>query len=336
MKILAINNYSLETCLSASRRKEAPAHHNWGVDFLLIENEVDFLNFDYSRGGIIYYWRALTFCIRYFRRFRKYDVVISFFNPCIGFLAYLKQFGFLKCRLFTLVHHRCRYMLLSSGYDRVFFLSKQIMNLVKKDYPHLSDKMTWLDWGVDLDFYDNYFKKIVLKDIETTPIAISTGKTERDIFLLSTVCEKMNIPYILITDKVDGSFPHVISSGSKGVNSVSYPIMLDYMVKSSISIIPILPNFPSTSLCGLTSFLDALALGQPIIMSDNTNISVDIEKEGIGLIYRAGDEKDLSDKILYMINDPLFCKSCGENARLYAMKHDYKAYCRQLYSFLIK
>lgn len=51
MKILAINNYSLEACLSASRRKEGPAHHNWGVDFLLKDNEVDFLNFDNSKGG---------------------------------------------------------------------------------------------------------------------------------------------------------------------------------------------------------------------------------------------------------------------------------------------
>ena len=328
MKILAINNYSLEACLSASRRKEGPAHHNWGVDFLLKDNEVDFLNFHNSRG--IFYLNILMFCIRHFGRFRKYDVIISFFNPCIGFLAYLKRLGFLKCRLFTVVHHRCRYMLLSSGYDKIFFLSKQILNSVKKDYFHLSDKMVWLDWGADLDFYNAHFEKIKSKDIKAVSVAISTGKTYRDIALFSKACKKINIPYILITDKVESSnSPHIISSGKKGVNPVSYPAMLDYMVESSISVIPVLSNFPSTSLCGLTSFLDALALGQPIIMSDNTNISVDIEKEGIGLVYRAGDERDLSDKILYMVSHPQFCKSCGEKARQYAIKHDYKAYCRQ-------
>ena len=49
MKILAINNYSLEACLSASRRKEGPAHHNWGVDFLLKDNEVTIQRIVYTR-----------------------------------------------------------------------------------------------------------------------------------------------------------------------------------------------------------------------------------------------------------------------------------------------
>lgn len=133
----------------------------------------------------------------------------------------------------------------------------------------------------------------------------------------------------VITDRISSSFS-VITSGQKGKNAIPYHELLKCMAQSSISLIPINADRPKTYLCGLTSFLDALALGQSIIMSDNTNISVDIEALGIGLVYKAGDETDLISKIEYMRTHPKYTQECGINARKYVEKCSYKEYCEQL------
>ena len=111
--------------------------------------------------------------------------------------------------------------------------------------------------------------------------------------------------------------------------------MVQYMNDCDVSIIPIVPELASSSLCGLTSFIDALALGQPILMSDNTNISVDIDKLKIGLTYKAGDYENLKDKILYMKNNPQVVKEMGLNARKYAERHSYEEFCKVLYQAII-
>lgn len=52
MKILAINNYSLETCLKKSNIGVMPAHHTWGCDYFLQKGyTVDVKNFNNSGGG---------------------------------------------------------------------------------------------------------------------------------------------------------------------------------------------------------------------------------------------------------------------------------------------
>jgi glycosyltransferase involved in cell wall biosynthesis len=76
-------------------------------------------------------------------------------------------------------------------------------------------------------------------------------------------------------------------------------------------------------------------LGHPILMSDNTNISVDIDKLKIGLTYKAGDYDDLKDKILYMKNNPKIVKEMGVNARRYAEQHDYSKFCKVLYNEIV-
>lgn len=52
MKILAINNYSLEKCLKDSENLNGPAHHNWGCDYFIQNgHKVEVMCFKNS-GGI--------------------------------------------------------------------------------------------------------------------------------------------------------------------------------------------------------------------------------------------------------------------------------------------
>lgn len=53
-------------------------------------------------------------------------------------------------------------MELYSEYDKIFFLSKQVMEIAKEKYLNLADKMMYLEWGSDLSFYEETYKEMLL------------------------------------------------------------------------------------------------------------------------------------------------------------------------------
>lgn len=332
MRILAINNYSLEKCLENSKKGIMPAHHTWGCDYLSLKgHDVKFMYFNNS-GGVKKRLSNMLFCLRNISFFNQFDIIIAFANPIIGWCALFKKVGLIKSHLYTLVHHCSRFMELYEEYDKIFFLSERIQKMTQDKYPKLSDKMFFLEWGPDLPFYESTYQKMLCNN-KTELIFISTGKTCRDLNLVTSVCKKMNLPLIVITDKVDSSHS-AIESGQKGKNAISYQELLNYMSQSTVSLIPIDAKRSRLRLCGLTSFLDALALGQPIIMSDNTNISVDIEGLEIGLVYQAGNEADLTKKLNYLSEHPEYVSKCRINARQYAINNSYENYCKRLEKLL--
>ena len=75
-------------------------------------------------------------------------------------------------------------------------------------------------------------------------------------------------------------------------------------------------------------------MGHCFLMSDNTNISVDVEGNKMGLLYKAGDEEDLKEKILFLSSHPELTREYGRNARKYAEKHSYQHYCEKLYQLI--
>jgi glycosyltransferase involved in cell wall biosynthesis len=67
---------------------------------------------------------------------------------------------------------------------------------------------------------------------------------------------------------------------------------------------------------GLTSLLDALALGKAVIMTQYSHINIDIEKEGIGLWVMPGDVAGWRKAISYLLENPNETQEMGKRARL--------------------
>lgn len=98
MKILAINNYDLEWAYKEFG--DVPMHQTWGVSYFREKgHQVDTVTFR-NRGG---QFESLKFNLQLWKMSSQYDVIISFFTPCIHFLAYLKVLGLVKARLYTFV-----------------------------------------------------------------------------------------------------------------------------------------------------------------------------------------------------------------------------------------
>lgn len=80
----------------------------------------------------------------------------------------------------------------------------------------------------------------------------------------------------------------------------------------------------------MTSFVDALALGMPIIAADNTAYRDIIIENNMGKIYKAGDVDDLANAMNYFKKSPERIVECGKNAWLFGKKNDINHFGQKL------
>ena len=68
------------------------------------------------------------------------------------------------------------------------------------------------------------------------------------------------------------------------------------------------------------SVIEAMAYGKPVLGSNLGGIPELIQNEITGLIFNAGNEKDLANKLNYLLNNPLECQYMGKEGRVRAEK----------------
>ena len=66
---------------------------------------------------------------------------------------------------------------------------------------------------------------------------------------------------------------------------------------------------------GLTTLVEALALGLPLITSRNPYFPIDIDQEGIGMTVPYGDVRGWIDAIEYIASHPWEAERMGRRAR---------------------
>lgn len=334
MKILGLINYSIDDIIS--NKGIRPRHLAYGLDYLLSHNELNIKSL--RRGGKIIRHIYLIWYLLYPILFSwKFDVILSVSGNMVGWVGRFKAIGLVrKTKIYTFIHRWDKRNKINSGIDKMFFLSKEVMDIYKKEYPLLQDRMFYLEWGADLSFYQKVFNLKSEKSAQGN-VLISTGKDHRDVNSFVKVSKELGVSSILITDKVQmcEKGKKVFANNVGNGLAMSHKEILSYMQKSNISVIPVSDLKWPGFLCGLTSLLDSLAMGMPIIMSDNTYITLNIEKKGMGLYYKAGDEKDMKEKIKSLLSTPSRIIEFGKNARIYAESHDYNGFCTQLEKHII-
>jgi len=84
-------------------------------------------------------------------------------------------------------------------------------------------------------------------------------------------------------------------------------------------------------LAGLTSLLDAMACGRPVIMTRNALVDIDIEALGFGIWVPAGDKHALGQAMRRMAEDDELVRVMGLKARAFAEEHyRYEAFAKKV------
>lgn len=106
--------------------------------------------------------------------------------------------------------------------------------------------------------------------------------------------------------------------------------MVPLLNNCSILVIPTPPNEHPLAAIGMTSFVDALALGMPIIAADNTAYRDIIIENNMGKVYKAGDVNDLANAMNYFKESPERIIECGENSWQFGQRNNINNFGQEL------
>lgn len=209
--------------------------------------------------------------------------------------------------------------------DSIFFLSDKTRNSILKERSLDSRRCHFIPWGGEADFYQPFLKQSHNENI------ISTGRENRD--LLSVFSSLKNSEVVLDIYTSDSSLPDSFPN-SKGEVLINkgrweYKELLDKVSSSKCMIIPL--KLDKINYCvGLSSLIEAIALGLPVIATYNPYWYIDIEKENIGICIKNNSLAEWTHALELLNNNPALVEEMSKNARAVFKNKCHFAYTENL------
>ena len=273
--------------------------------------------------------------IHIIRASKNIDLIYTPYRTGLEFLIILRAIGIFKKKIicwehvtitkqsgFKLLYQKLHY----KGIDKLIFFSEKSLNESLSSGFITKEKITTVVWGPDLNTYD-IVRNSVEKKENNQIIFISTGVDSRDHETLVLAFEQTNAKLILyvhnelLFKKYNGRVPNIkVRLLPKKINS-SAEITIE-TIKADVSIACCKRTKPTPN--GLTSAIEAMALGMPIIITENPHIDINFENEKIGKVIKREDIGSLINAINSFNNNPTLVKEYGGNGKNYA-RNNYNA-----------
>ena len=339
-KILVVNNYSMEKSLEWSKAGKFPAQHTWGCDKLSEKAELKYyvhtLPPIFHRLHLARVWYYIQNFIILLRAIGCDGIYVAA-SPLVDLLGFFKHIGLYKKRIVMVIHHPGNFSLNRQRYDKLIFICKRAYDRALEEYPQFRDRFVFQNWGPDLNFYKDIRPNMNIVSF------ISNGITDRDNEILVSAVTKTNLKATILCNQQ--SIPRNYIPNSSNISLVfnkgtmmngkllSYIEMIKLVSEHSICVIP--RKRGRTTLCGLTSFCDAIALGMPVLLADTTHIYVDFNKYPFGCYYEAGNVDDLAEKMKWFSEQRVDdLERMSQISRSYAEENDYDKFaeivCREV------
>ena len=347
MNILYITGYDAWTQISEGRK---PSHHLYGVHELIDHYEKRENGSIYgvlkkdtiissSDGGEVdfYIWPSVKKNIIRHMRFliknkNKYDLVYDCLNRGSIWIGILKRLGLFKGRVITMLHHPSYKIALSlSKSDAYMFFNDDYIQIAKRECPKKKDKFYLNEWYPDTNWYNKHTNR---KEFNVNnDVFIDNGKTDRDRDLMIKAAEtqKIRIDYPGAIDAQEGY------ARTYKLDLSDYTGMANKLRTHCCIVVPIKKfNKEKIGPLGITSFLDCIALGIPVITSDNTCFAPDVKKYKLGCVYRTGDVDSLMHSLRVIKDDHEFYNQCVKNIEQYSNGRTIEAFNKKLLNIINK
>lgn len=207
--------------------------------------------------------------------------------------------------------------------ETIFFSEKLVKDSLKTGKIH-AEHAHVVRWGADLDFYDRLMAS--MPGIQHHGF-VSTGKERRDMPTLVKAFNLTEAPLDIYICRIDRGFNYEQLFESLSlhpnvkVHYISGNVIVDLARKVYQSACAVICCRESNYTVGLTTIVEALALGVPIICSKNVQLPMDIEKEGCGLTVGYGDVDGWVKAIRYISSHPEEALKMGQRGRALAEKY---------------
>jgi glycosyltransferase involved in cell wall biosynthesis len=187
-------------------------------------------------------------------------------------------------------------------YNTIIFSSQKMRDELIHSYDfrqeYADQHFRCFNVGIDME----YFRQFSARPRGSDPAILSSGKTSRDFDLLVRAAQKTNYLYKIYCR--DECYPTIPIPDNVEIHSGFFPYesICQEAANASIILIPLQANPNGTY--GLTSLLEALAMGRHVIMTKNDKIDIDLEREKIGVLIEPGDVNGLVTAITKLLRDP--------------------------------
>lgn len=329
MKVYFYHTQNIQYCLSRMQQGEFPSHFLYGACHLSTSGiDVVYhrsLSKEMSRLKTSLYtaWRVLTcrehidavyathykglellILLRAIGIFRK-PIVVWHHQPIVTPKSKLREWG---GRLFY------------RGMDRLIFFSQKLVDDSLHSPKANPKRMVVGHWGADLDFYD----RMRNQEKDARFVFIATGKEQRDQHTLIEAFNHTGLPLKLyIGINPDPTVPNpnldAVRSYKPAANIdvreicglLPYEIALDVAKAQCVAICCKHTRYTA----GLTTVVEALALGLPMVCSRNPQIPIDFDREGCGISVEYGDVEGWQRATSYLASHPDEARRMGERGR---------------------
>ncbi|MDR0891711.1 MAG: glycosyltransferase family 4 protein [Mediterranea sp.] len=283
----------------------------------------------------LYTTRQILFCRQ------KYQVLYGTSFRGLELIIFLRAIGLYRKPVVVWHHQSVRAAasklrewasrLFYRGIDRAFFFSQRLMDDSLPCGKMPAERMQLVHWGPDLPFYDHLLQDHPRQHPHGF---ISTGKENRDMETLFRAFDAAGgVELDIYTAPANGLvnyrqfFEHhrlpecVRVHYTEGV--IPYELAKKVAQRSVVVICCL--EFPYT--VGLTTLVEALALGLPVICSRNPYFGFDIDREEVGITVPYGDVEGWIAAILRLTEHPEEARRMGANARRLAEERFNLAIC---------
>jgi len=209
------------------------------------------------------------------------------------------------------------------GLDHMFFFSEKLLNDSLKSTKANEERMQVCPWGADLDTYDRLTKSM---KIEEHVGFVSTGKEKRDMPTLirafSATGQELNIyiAYNACGDNYVEILNDLRPSSNIHINFIRGFIPNELAKKVWSAKFVAICCQETNYTVGLTTLVEALAFGMPVISTRNKSFPFDIDKEGVGITVPYYDSVAWEKAIRFLVNNPEEAEKMGKKARELAEK----------------
>lgn len=328
MRIAVLNNYDLVREEAWIQAGHAPAHFLYGLRHLRqAGHHVDVLPFPghpllaaldraLRAGRLSHFTGSLRMELPLLRRLGDYDVIYA---PCenqTGLLAWLRHSRIIRTPLVTLAHHPPPGGALAAPFNRMLVRAASA-------FPSISPRSAqqwqalaapgpscpFLPWGPDLPFYPAY-------QPPQEGILIS-GRTNRDWEVMACVAPRVSTPLTLFSAAVPDpqrwrSLSPCVRIAEVPGHRWTYQDILPHLARALAVAIPLCRT---NNLGGLTSLVDAMAMGRAVVMTYNPHVYPDIEQTGIGRWVQPRDASGWVKAIHDLASHPDEARAMGIRAR---------------------
>ena len=339
MKVYFYHTQNIQYCLSRMKDGEFPSHFLYGACHLgdsgigVVYHRSPRREMSRLKTALYTAWRVLT-CRE------KFDAVYATHYKGLELLIFMRALGLFR-KPIVVWHHqpvvtphsRLREWggrLFYRGMDRLIFFSQKLVDDSRRSPKADPRRLVVGHWGADLDFYDRVKEQVKDGGADRRPFSfIATGKEQRDQRTLIEAFNATNLHlnlYIGINpdptvpnpnlDAVNNCRPAANINVVKICGLLPYEIALDVARASCVAICCNRTRYTA----GLTTVVEALALGLPVICSRNPQIPVDFEAEQCGIAVDYGDTDGWRRATEWMAAHPDEARRMGERGRKLAEK----------------